>query len=117
MKKYVSIILAVVLAFSISVVAFAARYLGDANNDGKVTAIDARTVLRFAANPDEYTADDLKVCDVNGDGKISAYDARKVLQMAAGLLPCEEIKEDSGVNVGTGSNDAEINWGDIKPVP
>lgn len=116
MKKYVSIILAVVLAFSISIVAFAAKYIGDANNDGNVSAIDARLVLQYAAGTIEYTEDDVKVCDTNGDGKITAVDARKVLQFAAGLIPLEEIQTKPGINVGEGENDSGISWGDITEV-
>ena len=60
---------------------------GDANGDGKITAADARIVLRISAQlekVDKYTQP-FEVFDVNGDGKITASDARKVLRISAKL--------------------------------
>ena len=60
---------------------------GDANGDGKITAGDARIVLRISAQlekVDKYTQP-FDVFDVNGDGKISASDARIILRVAAKL--------------------------------
>ncbi len=61
--------------------------VGDANGDGKVTAVDARAILQYVAgmkNENEVVPE--KYMDVNGDGRVSAVDARWVLQMVAGLL-------------------------------
>ena len=58
-------------------------YFGDVNFDGKVTASDARAVLRYAATidaPDEYQK---IVADVNGDGRITSADARFILRISA----------------------------------
>ncbi len=57
--------------------------IGDANGDGKVTAMDARWVLQYAAEMRELDEHHFKLADVNNDGKVSAIDARKILQMAA----------------------------------
>lgn len=58
---------------------------GDVNGDGKITAIDARLVLRHSAQiellPDAKTS----IADVNKDGKITANDARLVLRVASQL--------------------------------
>ena len=59
--------------------------IGDVNFDGKVTASDARTILRAAALLEILTKSQLSVADINGDGKLTATDARLVLRMAAGL--------------------------------
>ncbi len=60
---------------------------GDANGDGKVTAVDARAILQYVAGTKgENEVVDKKYMDVNGDGKVSAIDARWVLRMVAGLL-------------------------------
>ena len=59
---------------------------GDVDNDGKVTAADARKILRIAANLE--TANDSQTfdnADVNNDGVITAADAREALRMAAKL--------------------------------
>lgn len=58
---------------------------GDVNNDGRITAADARLILRFSANLQRYTALQKEKSDVNGDGRITAADARIVLRLAASL--------------------------------
>ena len=58
---------------------------GDVNNDGKITAVDARMVLQVVAGLKAYDGE-FSVADVNGDGKITAVDARMILQIVAGLL-------------------------------
>jgi hypothetical protein len=57
----------------------------DVDYDGKLTAADARLILRATARLELFTADQLKLADVTGDGKISAADARAALRKAAGL--------------------------------
>ena len=59
--------------------------MGDLNNDGKVTAEDARIALRIAAKLENATAYQMKVGDLNKDGKISAMEARYILRFAAKL--------------------------------
>ncbi len=53
--------------------------VGDATDDGKVTAADARLVLRQSAKFDAEAFS----CDVNNDGKTNAADARMILRVAA----------------------------------
>lgn len=84
MKKFISIILAVVLGCSMfGVTAFAETLSGDANADGKITAIDARIILQVVAGL--KTDEDTTLYDINADGDVSAVDARIVLQIVAGL--------------------------------
>jgi N-acetyl-anhydromuramyl-L-alanine amidase AmpD len=59
--------------------------LGDVDGDGKVTAADARLVLRAAVGLEILTGDALKAADLNKDGKITAADARLILRKAVGL--------------------------------
>ncbi len=59
--------------------------MGDLNNDGKVTAEDARIALRIAAKLENASAYQMKVGDLNKDGKISAMEARYILRFAAKL--------------------------------
>lgn len=99
-KKAIGILLCAVLLFScmsLAVQALDIRYfyvLGDIDNDGKVTADDARLALRYVV----YLEDDAhlqKLCgedyeylyamDVNRDYSLDAADARLILRMAAGL--------------------------------
>lgn len=84
MKKVISIILAVVLITSVfSVTAFADGLRGDANQDGDITAVDARFILQVVAGL--KTADDTYYYDMDNSGSITAVDARIVLQIVAGL--------------------------------
>lgn len=56
--------------------------LGDVNLDMKVTAADAREILRYAARLSNGVMNE-ENADVNADGKITAADARLALRMAA----------------------------------
>ncbi len=60
---------------------------GDANGDGKITAADARIVLRISAKLDkmENYKLPLAVFDATGDNKLTAADARKILRISAKL--------------------------------
>lgn len=55
-------------------------------NDDKITAADARQILRFSASLDVATNLQLILSDVNGDGYITAADARLVEQYSAQLI-------------------------------
>ena len=58
---------------------------GDVNADGKITAKDARTILRIAVRleqPDEVTKE---AADIDSDGKVTSKEARLVLRFAAKL--------------------------------
>lgn len=58
---------------------------GDMNLDGKITAADARTILRIAATLQTATEQQQKNADLDDNGRITASDARKALRIAAGL--------------------------------
>lgn len=89
MKKLI-ITLCMALVMLCMALTASAAYLGDVSNDGKVTAADARAILRHSANL-EYVNDSYKhLADVNGDKKVSAADARLALRMSAKL---EELKD------------------------
>ena len=56
---------------------------GDYNGDGKISASDARSVLRVSAKL-EKANESQKVCtDLDANGKLTASDARRVLRIAA----------------------------------
>ncbi len=58
---------------------------GDVNEDGSVTAADARTVLRACAGLELMTNAIEDIADVNDDGNVTPADARLILRVAAGL--------------------------------
>ncbi len=93
MKKFISILLAVIIAFSvISTTVFAEKeaVLGDTNGDGGTSAVDARLILRHVAGLGEQPKD-LTAYDVNGDGNVTGVDARIVLQIVAGIYLGTEL--------------------------
>jgi len=63
---------------------------GDVDGDGRVTAADARLILRRAAKIIKFTMEQDALADVDEDGKITAADARKVLRVSAQLETFDE---------------------------
>ena len=59
--------------------------LGDANNDGIVTASDARKVLRYSAQLEPFPEFFDEGCDLDNNKGASAGDARKILRIASQL--------------------------------
>lgn len=58
---------------------------GDVNDDGKVTAVDARLTLRCVANLERLTQEQQLAADVDGKPGVGATDARIILRVAANL--------------------------------
>lgn len=91
-KLFTVILLIVVLLTSFSVISNAQEIkLGDINADGKITASDARKILRFSAKLDDWSDDIFVYADVNFDDKITAKDARMVLRAAAKIEILSEL--------------------------
>ncbi len=65
---------------------FTPRWFGDINDDGYVTASDARLALRHAVDLEKinYSGDRI-YADVNFDGEINSADAREIMRLAVGL--------------------------------
>ncbi len=60
--------------------------LGDVNEDGHITAVDARIVLRYVAGLVELTPAQKLAADTNKNGDIGATDARLILQYVVGKV-------------------------------
>ncbi len=56
---------------------------GDANLDGLVDSADATLVLRYIAELDELTGDNLLASDINADGNVNTFDASSILMFVA----------------------------------
>ncbi|MGN0520917.1 MAG: dockerin type I repeat-containing protein [Candidatus Fimenecus sp.] len=92
MKKIIAFFLSCILLFGVLAVPCFAQeqlsedccYVGDFNEDAKITAVDARMFLQVAAGVRAYDAARFLALDCNEDGKLNAVDARYVLQMASG---------------------------------
>ncbi|MBQ8209933.1 MAG: hypothetical protein IJZ35_05065 [Clostridia bacterium] len=75
--------------------------MGDANLDGKITAADAREVLRISAGLEDMPANDDVVflnADVNGNGVITAADARIILRVTTGLSDFKDFENTSDID-------------------
>ncbi len=70
--------------FSVSVKAAVA---GDVNGDGKLTAADAREILRLSVGADTEDLKNITAADIDKDGNVSAADARLALRLSIGLFP------------------------------
>ncbi len=58
---------------------------GDVNSDGKITAADARKILRVSAKLEVLSGQAAKNADVDCDGDTDAADARDALRIASGV--------------------------------
>lgn len=85
MKKTLTAIIIALLMTVIFTMSAGAYNLGDINNDGRITAADARLALRSSAKLETLTEEQTKAADVDGNGKVTAADARMILRTAAGL--------------------------------
>jgi len=84
MKKYIVPIISMALCCSMIFCAFSVS-LGDIDNNGKITASDARAVLRYSAKLEKFTPEQVSAADINADGKVTASDARILLRISAKL--------------------------------
>ncbi len=60
--------------------------LGDVSEDGSITAVDARKILRYVAGLETLSEAQKLAADVNKDGTIGATDARMILQYVVGKV-------------------------------
>ncbi len=58
---------------------------GDTNNDGILSAVDAKSILLVVAGEKIITNSEVALYDVDGNGLVTAVDARMVLKIVAGL--------------------------------
>ncbi len=115
MKKLISLSLAVLLLFCGTVNASALGLViperGDADIDGKITASDARLILRCSVglyNPLLFVR---PLFDMDSDGKVTASDARATLRRAVGLdAPSkkEETAEDIAKKISGKVSETEL---------
>ena len=67
------------------------RYLGDVNNDDKITVVDVMILVDIILND---SADyELEVADVNGDGTVTVVDAMLLVDIILGNAGLTEIEE------------------------
>ncbi|NMP37254.1 MAG: hypothetical protein GX051_03900 [Clostridiales bacterium] len=64
---------------------------GDLDGSGKVTAAEARRILRCATKLETFSDSLSRVADIDSDGIVSAADARSALRIATGLDVVEVV--------------------------
>ncbi len=84
MKKLLAFIFACLTAV-ISTTAVYAIPFGDMDSDNKITASDARTVLRASVGLEELSAEKAFLADIDGDSSVTAADARLILRTSVAL--------------------------------
>lgn len=82
MKKIISLMISVFLAFAVFGLSASARVLGDVDGSGKTNSLDALSILKYSVGITDTINE--KVADVNCDGKINSSDALVVLNIAVG---------------------------------
>lgn len=99
-KYIISLVLIIITIFAIPVLA---ALRGDIDSDGKISAGDARLVLRASVGLEDIA---IELGDIDNDGKISAGDARLVLRASVGL---EDLNQYDVVDV-----KPEVKWENSK---
>lgn len=100
-KRVISCILAFITVLSVYIPVYAqdlpsedtsdmSVIAGDVDMNGKITASDARTVLRIAAQLELVSEAQMNAADFDGDSTVTSKDARYILRYAAGLDPYKE---------------------------
>ncbi|MBQ6019765.1 MAG: dockerin type I repeat-containing protein [Clostridia bacterium] len=99
MKKTLAVFIILLLLSVLPVKAAQEWTLGDVNADGRISASDARLVLRRAARLEEFETARENAADADRSGRVTASDARLLLRVAARLetLPADETTRVSGL--------------------
>ncbi len=89
-KRIISIFLVTTLMIiTLFTGAASALVMGDVDNNGDVTAADARLALRASVDLETLTAEATKAADADYNGSITAADARLILRASVGLEELE----------------------------
>lgn len=85
-KSIIAFLVAICYIISFSSFVFAAQGdLGDVDSDGKITASDARLVLRASVGLEKFSIKQIISADTDGNPGITASDARLILRASVGL--------------------------------
>ena len=94
--RFTAIVLCMVLMISAVIFPASAaaydRLLGDADNDGKVTVLDATAIQKYLAALLYFGGNDKNVSDVDADGSVSVLDATCIQKFLAHLPAPEGIE-------------------------
>ena len=96
---------------------FSKRIFGDVDDDGAVTAADARIALRHAVELDMLASSTDRIyADVDFDGVITAADARIILRTAVDLeAPFNEVPEGKEIRIEKTEEVEPVDPGELDP--
>lgn len=83
--KRIILTLTFLVAFLVLLSVGASALTGDIDNDGEITAWDAKTALSFSLGIASPTSEQENTADIVRDGFVNIDDARKLLKIAAGI--------------------------------
>lgn len=95
-----ALIVVCTLCITLSSFAGTGRKRGDVNLDGKVSLIDAKYLLQYAADMRTLSQSAMINADANGDGSVDLTDAKYILEAVAG------IRRLSDIDIGTSEFDS-----------
>ena len=113
MKKLFTALFSLILALTLAFGAFSAL-MGDVDLNGKITASDARAVLRYSAKLTTLTRDQLAVSDINSDSRVTAADARIILRISAKLENINDYIKEPETKTDTEITTSKSSVSDIK---
>ena len=109
-KRLAALSLAALTALSVPSVSFADESTGikgDVTGDGKVTAVDSLTVLRYVCNIEKLTEEKLINADFNDDGKVSSLDSLLIQRYALGITGDNPVDSENDVETDSDHSDPE----------
>ncbi len=67
--------------------------LGDTDQNGRITAYDARLALRASVGLESFNEAEISIADIDGNGTVAAQDARLILRASVGLEDLSKYKK------------------------
>lgn len=69
------------------------QFIGDVDNDGKITEIDAILIFYHVSGELSLSDEELKRADTDGDGSVALSDALKIYKHITGEILIDEVIE------------------------
>lgn len=67
------------------------QFIGDIDNDGKITQIDALLIFSHKSGEITLSAEELLRADADGNGKVELADALRILKHITGEILIDEV--------------------------
>ena len=93
MKKFLTVIVSLIIAASLCLNSFASYIYGDVTGDKKINSSDALRTLMHSTGLTTLKGDQRSAADVNADNRINSSDALLILNYSVGninIFPAEQ---------------------------